>query len=391
MVKPSARDDHYHTFTFEVMLQFQQSPLLRRISQRSSNRPYYITTLSRIYLIVLFISPIVSALYTVHGDRSNFLPGKPDTEAGVVHRQQPPNPEQLDQRRDGDSALVEVYHERRNQLLDEAMELGPERSVERASFTNESSTTTATSFPSPFDTSLGDNFTAQSCPQFFSTFLSNSTFRSCRAISLLLENSNSFFRASSSAASLDQILELSCSVNVTACTVFMAHLASDLIKNSACGQDYNLGNPIVTQAYTGMTAYQATCQATCLKEQASQDFCFSRSATNSTNAADYYVYFLALGMALPASSRPTCNQCLQNTMQVFENEAQYVGQPLTQTYIPAAEQINLGCGPNFANTSVLVGSKAAISTGSLVGQRPNMAIFIYTSLLSIGALALGIL
>lgn len=372
------------------MLQFQQSPLLQRISQRSSNRPCYITKLSWICLVVLFISPIVSAL-TVHVDRSNYLPGNSDTEAGIVHRQHPPNPEQLDQRRDGDSALIEVYNERRDQLPDEVKELDAERSLNRASSTNESSTTTATSFPSPFDTSLGDNFTAQSCPQFFSTFLGNSTFRSCRAISLLLENSDSFFRASGSAASLDQILELSCSVNVTACTVFMAHLASDLIQDSACGQDYTLGNPIVTQAYTGMIAYQATSQATCLKAPASQDYCFSQSATNNTNAADYYVYFLALGMALPASSRPTCSQCLQKTMQVFENEAQYIGQPLTQTYIPAAQQINLGCGPNFANISVIVGSKAAISTGSLVGQRPNMTIYIYMSLLSIGVLSLGIL
>ena len=385
--KPSVPDDHYHTFTFEVMLQSQQSPRLQRISQRSSNRLCYITKLSWICLIVLFISPTVSAL-AVHVDRSNYLPGNSDTEAGIIHRHHPPNPEQLDQRRDGDSALVEVYNERRDQ---EATELGPERSLKRASSTNESSTTTATSFPSPFDTSLGDNFTAQSCPQFFSTFLGNSTFRSCRAISLLLENSDSFFRASGSAASLDQILDFSCSVNLTACTVFMAHLASDLIKDSACGQDYTLGNPIVTQAYTGMIAYQVTNQATCLKGPTSQDYCFSQSATNNTNAADYYVYFLALGMALPASSRPTCSRCLQMTMQVFENEAQYVGQPLTQTYIPAAQQINLGCGPNFANTSVIVGSKAAISTGSLVGQRPNMTIYIYMSLLSIGVLALEIL
>jgi len=372
------------THSFEVMLQYEESPLFQRISRLSSNRPCHITKLSWICLIVLFISPITSALHTVHVDRSDSLVGDTDTHVGgVIHRQQPPNREQLGQRRDSDIAQVEVYSERRNQLPGEVTEFGPESSVKR-----DSSTTTATSFPSPFDTSLGNNFTVQSCPQYFSSFLGNSTFRSCRAMSLLLENSDSFFQASSSAASLDQILELSCSVNVTDCTLFMAHLGSNLIKDGACGQDYKLGNPLVTQAYTGMIAYQVTYQATCLKNQTSQDFCFSKSATNSANLADYYVYFLALGMALPGSSRPTCNECLQGTMQIFANEAQYVGQPLTQTYIPAAEQINLGCGPTFANTSILVGSKAAISTGSLMGQRPDMIIFVYMLVLSIGALAL---
>ncbi len=41
--------------------------------------------------------------------------------------------------------------------------------------------------PSPFDTSLGNNFTNPSCPTFFQSFLSNSTFKSCLPFSLLLQ------------------------------------------------------------------------------------------------------------------------------------------------------------------------------------------------------------
>lgn len=41
--------------------------------------------------------------------------------------------------------------------------------------------------PSPFDTSLGNNFTNAGCPAFFQTFLSNSTFKSCLPFSLLLQ------------------------------------------------------------------------------------------------------------------------------------------------------------------------------------------------------------
>lgn len=41
--------------------------------------------------------------------------------------------------------------------------------------------------PSPFDTSLGNNFTSPSCPAFFQSFLSNATFQDCLPFSLLLQ------------------------------------------------------------------------------------------------------------------------------------------------------------------------------------------------------------
>ena len=43
------------------------------------------------------------------------------------------------------------------------------------------------SLPTPFDTSLGNNFTTTSCPAFFSNFLSNSSFSACYPLSLLLQ------------------------------------------------------------------------------------------------------------------------------------------------------------------------------------------------------------
>lgn len=41
--------------------------------------------------------------------------------------------------------------------------------------------------PRPFDTSLGNNFTTDSCPQFFNDFLTNQTFLDCLPFSLLLQ------------------------------------------------------------------------------------------------------------------------------------------------------------------------------------------------------------
>lgn len=60
------------------------------------------------------------------------------------------------------------------------------------SSTTSTSTSEATSpLPSPFDTSLGNNFTAAGCPAFFKSFLSNSTFHDCLPLSLLLQVRNS--------------------------------------------------------------------------------------------------------------------------------------------------------------------------------------------------------
>jgi len=50
-----------------------------------------------------------------------------------------------------------------------------------------------TSLPRPFDSSLGNNFTEPSCPQFFNDFLSNDTFQECLPFSLLLKVSSRSF------------------------------------------------------------------------------------------------------------------------------------------------------------------------------------------------------
>ncbi len=45
----------------------------------------------------------------------------------------------------------------------------------------------ASNLPQPFDTSLGNNFTSPSCPDFIRSFRDNSTFLSCLPLSLLLQ------------------------------------------------------------------------------------------------------------------------------------------------------------------------------------------------------------
>ena len=55
---------------------------------------------------------------------------------------------------------------------------------------------------------------------------------------------------------------------------------------------------------------------------------------------------------MPASSLPTCNDCLKNTFAIFAAAASNKSQPLSLDYVNAAQQINMDCGPGFVNGTV---------------------------------------
>lgn len=84
-------------------------------------------------------------------------------------------------------------------------------------------------------------------------------------------------------------------------------------------------------------------------------------------------------MDLPGGARPTCNSCLQRTMQVFANAATNGSQPVSSTYADAASQINVACGPNFvsANVQVTTGAAAAMGIGSRASLLALAAILIH--------------
>lgn len=79
---------------------------------------------------------------------------------------------------------------------------------------------------------------------------------------------------------------------------------------------------------------------------------FANAITNITSPSDSYPYYLPLGSSLPGGSRPTCNSCLQETMGAFSGFAGDQSLPLSRTYVDAARQINLGCGPSFVEENV---------------------------------------
>lgn len=234
---------------------------------------------------------------------------------------------------------------------------------------------TPSGLPEPFDTSLGSNFTNPNCPNYFTKFLNNATFQSCLPISLLLQNSMSFFQTARSANLLDKTLNISCSAPLAVCSPLMSSIASQLISVDNCGSDYAQQNPLVMQAYSGLKAYEPVYQATCLKDKTTDKYCFTEAMTKSSNTDDSYPYYTAVGLALPVGSRPTCNTCLQQTMQIFSGYAVQKDQPLSQTYLNCAVQVNSGCGQTFANTQVQSTAKGASKSS---GNRVSLGSSFYT-------------
>ncbi|CZT15552.1 uncharacterized protein RCC_01406 [Ramularia collo-cygni] len=239
--------------------------------------------------------------------------------------------------------------------------------------------TGAAALPRPFDSSIGTNFTSSSCPDFFNDFLSNQTFNDCLPFSLLLQTSNSFFTASRSLVRLTQTLDATCKVNLDQCTAAMASWAQEIKQTDRCGQDLEMENPVVTQAYNGFVSYKPLYQAACLLD-AGGNYCFANAATNASAPTSSYIYYLPLGVELPGGSRPACTTCLQNTMAVFAEAAANKSQPLSADYVGAAEQVQMTCGPSFVGAAVQI-SAATPTTSSIITSRSLGGLLILSAIL----------
>ena len=190
----------------------------------------------------------------------------------------------------------------------------------------------------------------------------------------------SFFLASRSVATITQTLDASCNVVSNTCSALMSSYALELRSTSYCSDDYNRQNPIVRQAYNGLLAYDVLYRASCEHAQPtasnnqSSDYCFADAVTNSSAPTDSYIYYLPLGIPLPADSQPTCDKCLKNVMADFQTQAGNQSQPISLTYAQGAQVVNQQCGPNFVNQSAPTtggGSGKSISTASPTATAPQ--------------------
>ncbi|KAF4814648.1 hypothetical protein CGCSCA5_v007648 [Colletotrichum siamense] len=226
----------------------------------------------------------------------------------------------------------------------------------------------ASPLPSPFDTSLAFNFTSNdgaSCPRFINEVLTNSNFKKCYPLSMLLQGSRSFFEAEKKLLSIVKVLDATCSADVDFCTTYLNGVASNLTLAANCGSDYEAGNPIVMQAYLGMKSYEMLYKATCLTDPDTSMYCFANAVTNLTTPSNVYFYYLPLNMTLPGSANPTCGSCLRRTMEIYQTYTSNRKLPISYTYEDAASQVNTICGPEYVNITLLAAvSKAGLSIPS---------------------------
>jgi len=244
--------------------------------------------------------------------------------------------------------------------------------------------TSSSDMPTPFDT-VSINFASDSCVSFFKKFLSNTTVMDCHAVSLLLENSNSFFHTLASATATTRVLNTACSQPMSKCASIMTDLAEQMLHRDNCGQDYKSNNSIVQGTYQDLMAYKPMYLATCLTNPTTQNYCFVEAVQNTTAPNDYTLYFMPLG-SIVSSGRLTCGQCLQNTMNIFAHWATVDGQALDTTYLPSARIINNVCGAGYVNANVTVGSDIVTSGAGLTAPLPDIRLIV--SVLGLG-LALG--
>ncbi|PBP22540.1 c6 zinc finger domain containing protein [Diplocarpon rosae] len=205
--------------------------------------------------------------------------------------------------------------------------------------------------PTPFDMGFSGNIST-GCNSFMTSMLANSTFNECLPFSLLLQNSNSFFQVTKSLVRITQTLDFACAANVTQCAALMSSFAANLTTTSACASDVSAQNPLIQHALTGLKAYKPLYTASCLRDPGTSSYCFADAITNASSPSDSHIYFLPLNTSLVSGSQPTCDTCLQDTMAVFEASSADRRQALAKTYVPAASQINMNCGPGFVNASL---------------------------------------
>jgi hypothetical protein len=188
------------------------------------------------------------------------------------------------------------------------------------------------------------------CFSFFQSYIHDKGFQDCFPISTVLITSAGFFNVMSSFVRLTRMLDSACSVSRSDCSSKLAVLAEELAKDENCGADLRNRHTLVVNALNGFISYPHVRDVTCLKNPVTENYCFADAITNTTNPSDSNLYFLPVGISYPGGTRPTCNQCLQASMEIFSKVAEDVEQPLSLLYNSAADQINIGCGPGFVST-----------------------------------------
>jgi hypothetical protein len=178
--------------------------------------------------------------------------------------------------------------------------------------------------------------------------------------------------------SLIRTIDATCHLpSYSTCSTLMYSLATEL-STDACKNDLSLENPVATQAYNGLVAYDTLYAASCLTSSTTGNYCYADAVSNSSAPTSSYIYYLPLGMSLPGGARPACTQCLKDTMSVFAAASGSRQGGFRNNYAQAAQVVDLTCGPGFVEAGLATsgGSKLGENGGLLMGLAALVAILI---------------
>lgn len=241
-----------------------------------------------------------------------------------------------------------------------------------------------TPFPQPFDTTLGNNFTTNSCETFFTNMTQSLPFRQCRPFSFLSQTSSAFLKAQSNLTELNIDVWGTCNTPVDAdqCAANMGWFTTDLL--DACSQEKSDNNQIVMQTLASLQSYSLMRQVACLADQNTSTYCYIEAA-GSSNPSDLYFYSLPFGIPLPNNTDLSCSGCTKSVMALFAaNTSDTEG--LKKTYSSAAYFASSKCGSTYVWTQ----SASTPSSSALpwFGDRPSTGWMI---VMTLGVLLMGLL
>ncbi|KAG6837105.1 hypothetical protein H0H93_014709 [Arthromyces matolae] len=223
--------------------------------------------------------------------------------------------------------------------------------------------TLPTPFPQPLDANLTQNFSSVSCFNFFANMTAALPFRSCRAMSLLMDSSAAFTNAQTNLTLMNTIIWGTCNTSTDRdqCVANMGWYADAL--EQACTQDIQDKNTVVVSTLQDLRAYSLMREAACLTDPTANTYCYL-NAVRESNPSDLYFYTLYQGIPLPNSTTPSCSACGRSLLSTYAQALSNTTQSslltgLQKTYDSAAKMATSQCGTGYAETSASNGSPPA--------------------------------
>ncbi|KAJ3712690.1 hypothetical protein C8R42DRAFT_727849 [Lentinula raphanica] len=208
-------------------------------------------------------------------------------------------------------------------------------------------------FPQPWDSKISQNFSTQSCYNFFLNMTNSEDFRSCRPFGLLQNTSDDFADYQTNLTGMNSVIWGTCNPTpgIDQCTSNMATFASTL--QTVCAKDLTDNNLFAVSTLQALHAYSLTQAAGCLNDPSTNSYCYVK-AVHNTNPSDLYFYSLVSGVAISNSTTLTCSSCTKSLMSLYVDALNANASQLSElaSVYPAAQALAASaCGSTYAIAS----------------------------------------